>query len=59
LAAAAWWAARAVRAGDQGGHADAGGTVLTRTIVTRSARLEAGCHVLMSLGMGGMLVAML
>jgi hypothetical protein len=59
VAAAAWWAARAVRAGDQGGHADAGGTVLTRTTVTRSARLEAGCHVLMSLGMGGMLVAML
>lgn len=57
VAAAGWWAARAVRA-DSHGEAS-GGTVRTRLTVTRSARLEAGCHVLMSLGMGGMLVAML
>lgn len=60
LAAAVWWGARAVRADDgPGGHEVADGTVLTRPTVTRSARAEAGCHVLMSLGMGGMLVAML
>lgn len=59
VAAAGWWGARAVRAGDTGGDAMPSGDVLTRTTVTQSARVEAGCHVLMSLGMGGMLVAML
>ncbi|MGB3440541.1 MAG: DUF5134 domain-containing protein [Actinophytocola sp.] len=58
------WAAGAVRASGPAAEPDApGGTVATRTdLVTSarvSARLEALCHCLMSLGMAGMLVAML
>ncbi|MEJ2868062.1 DUF5134 domain-containing protein [Actinomycetospora sp. OC33-EN08] len=70
VAAAAWWAVRAVRAdrsvapatpdgtppGSGGGVAVAAPAAPTRTA---GPRLDAGCHLLMSLGMAGMLLAML
>jgi hypothetical protein len=58
------WAVRALRAGGPAAApGTSGGTVATRTeVVTQtrlSARLDGLCHSLMSLGMAGMLVAML
>lgn len=58
------WAVRALRSGGPAAApGTSGGTVATRTeVVTQtrlSARLDGLCHSLMSLGMAGMLVAML
>ncbi|HEY2192848.1 MAG TPA: hypothetical protein VGH76_11195 [Actinomycetospora sp.] len=72
LAGAALWAARIARpdAADgcagvptEAGETAAAGSVALAVAPTRtrstSARLDACCHVLMSLGMAGMLLAML
>lgn len=65
LAAAALWVVHVVRP-DAAGHDEppsaAGATTAVDTrvpSVTTGLRLDAGCHLLMSLGMAGMLLAML
>jgi uncharacterized protein DUF5134 len=61
LVAAGWWARRAVCADDPAPGQDvvSGGAVAIRTASALTVRADAGCHLLMSLGMAGMLVAML
>lgn len=61
VVAAGWWAVRAVRADDPLPEDDlvSGGGIATLAPVRPTVRADAGCHLLMSLGMAGMLVAML
>lgn len=65
LGTAVLWALRvrrpasADRAGQGPDEAAGGIAVATRPTTALGARLDAGCHLLMSLGMAGMLVAML
>lgn len=57
VAAAGWWADRAIHADDPGPQPT--GAVATRTATSLAIRIEPSCHLLMSLGMAGMLLAML
>ncbi|TDV44267.1 DUF5134 domain-containing protein [Actinophytocola oryzae] len=57
-AAAGWWALRVLRTDEEARPASSGGVATLAPAVPR-VRIDVGCHVLMSLGMAGMLVAML
>jgi hypothetical protein len=61
LAAACWWLARLLRGdgADAAEAADGAGGTATRTSIPTLARVDIAAHVLMSLGMAGMLVTLL